>query len=84
MACILNGFQTVSSIFMQQVEQPVKALALSLSRQIVFLIPIALILPHFLGIDGVLWAGPAADTLAFFLAFVIVFWELKKYKQPAL
>lgn len=81
MACILNGFQTVSSIFMQQIEQPIKALVLSLSRQIVFLIPLAVILPLLLGIDGVLWAGPAADVLAFLLAFVIVFFELKKYKR---
>ena len=81
MACILNGFQTVASIFMQQIEQPIKALALSLSRQIVFLIPLALIFPRIWGIDGVLYAGPAADTLAFLLAFILVFTELKKYKQ---
>lgn len=68
---------------MQQIEQPIKALVLSLSRQIVFLIPLAVILPLLLGIDGVLWAGPAADVLAFLLAFVIVFFELKKYRRKA-
>lgn len=82
LACILNGFQTVSSIFVQQIEQPLKALALSLSRQIVFLIPLAMVFPHIWGIDGVLWAGPAADILAFVLAFIIVFIELRKFGQP--
>lgn len=85
LACILNGFQTVSSIFLQQIEQPLKALALSLSRQIVFLIPLAMAFPYFWGIDGILWAGPAADTLAFLLAFIIMFIELKKFgkQKPA-
>ncbi|MEY8390322.1 MATE family efflux transporter [Lachnospiraceae bacterium 45-W7] len=81
LACLLNGFQTVSSIFVQQIEQPLKALLLSLSRQIVFLIPLAMFFPRFLGVEGVLWAGPAADTLAFLLALIVVFMELRKYRQ---
>lgn len=78
--CFLNGFQTVASIFVQQIEKPVKALILSLSRQIVFLIPLAILLPVFLGVDGVLWAGPAADALAFILAAVIIIYEMKVLK----
>lgn len=66
--CIPTGFQTVASIFVQSVEKPLQAMLLSLSRQIIFLIPIAILLPRAMGIDGVLWAGPAADALAFFLA----------------
>lgn len=70
--CILNGFQTLASIFMQAVEKPIHAMILSLSRQIVFLIPFVLLLPKRLGIEGVLWAGPAADGLAFVLAFFVL------------
>ena len=81
LACVLNGFQTVSSIFVQQIERPLKALVLSLSRQIVFLIPLAIVMPRFWGIDGVLWAGPVADTLAFILAGIIVFSELRKFNH---
>lgn len=62
------------------IEKPVKALILSLSRQIVFLIPLAIWLPTFLGIDGILWAGPAADALAFILAVIIIVYEMKLLK----
>lgn len=62
------------------IEKPVKALILSLSRQIVFLIPLAMWLPTFLGIDGILWAGPAADALAFILAVIIIVYEMKLLK----
>lgn len=62
------------------IEKPVKALILSLSRQIVFLIPLAMWLPTFLGIDGILWAGPAADALSFILAVIIIVYEMKLLK----
>ena len=78
--CFLNGFQTVASIFVQQIEKPVKALILSLSRQIVFLIPLAMLLPMIFGVDGVLWAGAAADALAFILAAIIIIYEMKLLK----
>ncbi|MCH3917626.1 MAG: hypothetical protein LKE40_09210 [Spirochaetia bacterium] len=76
--CILDGFQTVSSIFVQAIGRPVSAMILSLSRQIVFLIPAVLILPKFLGIDGILWAGPVADGLAFILAIVVSIIDVRK------
>lgn len=79
--CILNGFQTVASIFVQAIERPVQAMILSLSRQIVFLVPAIIILPKHLGIDGVLWAGPVADALAFVLALVVIIIEIRKLKS---
>lgn len=78
--CILNGFQSVASIFVQAIEKPIQALVLSLSRQIVFLIPAVLILPRYLGIDGVLWGGPVADGLAFVLAVIVLAIEVNKLK----
>ncbi|MFR2849748.1 MAG: MATE family efflux transporter, partial [Hungatella hathewayi] len=42
--CVLNGFQTVAGIYMQAIGKPIKAAAISLSRQIVFMIPAAIIL----------------------------------------
>ncbi|GAU75976.1 MATE family efflux transporter [Fusibacter sp. 3D3] len=78
--CIFNGFQTVASIFLQAIERPVPAMILSLSRQIVFFIPAVLILPKFWGIEGVLWAGPVADGLAFILALTVILFEIKKLK----
>lgn len=79
--CVPNGFQTVASIFMQAVKRPAQAMALSLSRQIAFLVPAAILLPKYLGIDGVLWAGPLADALAFALALAVSAAELRRLKR---
>src|SRR5699024_5764893 len=49
MMCALNGFQIVSSTFFQAIGKPVKAAALSLSRQILFLIPMLIVLPKIFG-----------------------------------
>jgi putative MATE family efflux protein len=75
---ILNGFQTVAGLFAQSIGHPIKAAAMSLSRQIVFLVPAEFILAHVLGVMGVLWAGPVADTLAFILALALTIYDLKK------
>ena len=75
--CILNAFQVVSSIFFQAIGKPVRATILSLSRQIIFLIPAMLILPIFLRLEGILYSGPVADTLAFVLALIFILVEMR-------
>lgn len=79
--CPLTGFQTVAAIYLQAVGKPVKSAILSLSRQIIFFIPAALILPMFLGVKGVLWTGPVADGLAFVLALIFIIYERKQLKK---
>jgi putative MATE family efflux protein len=79
--CIPDGVQTVASIFVQAVKKPGQAMVLSLSRQIVFLIPLVLILPKFMGITGVLWAGPIADGMAFVLASFVLAADVKEIKR---
>ncbi len=74
--CFFNGFQTVAAIFFQSIGKPVKSGAISLSRQIIFLIPATMILCNIMGLDGVLWAGPVADGLAFVLALALTLKEL--------
>ncbi len=81
--CFLNGFQTVAAIFFQSIGKPVVSGAISLSRQIVFLIPAIMILCHYIGIKGVLWAGPAADGLAFIFALALILGEVKKINHLA-
>jgi len=66
---------------MQSIGKAVKSAVISLSRQILFLLPAEFILSSLMGITGVLWAGPAADTLAFILAVIIVGYELKILKK---
>ncbi len=81
--CFLNGFQTVAAIFFQSIGKPVLSGAISLSRQIVFLIPAVMILCNYMGIKGVLWAGPVADGLAFVFALVLIVAEVKKINRLA-
>ncbi len=77
--CFFNGFQTVSAIFFQSIGKAVTSGVVSLSRQIVFLIPAVMILCSCMGIEGVLWAGSAADGLAFILALILIILQMKKF-----
>ncbi len=78
MLCPLTGFQTVIAVYLQAVGKPVKSALLSLSRQIIFFVPTALILPIFLGVTGVLWTGPVADGLAFVFSVILLVYERKQ------
>ena len=81
MLCIFNGVQIPSGIFFQAIGQSTKSAILSLSRQIVILIPSMIILSQLFGIIGVLSAGPVADGLAFILAVSLLLREAKKLKN---
>ena len=83
MLCPLNGFQTVAAIYLQAIGKLIKSAVVTLSRQIVFLVPVALLLPKAMGVVGVLWAGPTADALAFILALAMIVYEMKKLKKMA-
>ena len=79
--CPLTGFQTVIAVYLQAIGKPIKSTILSLSRQIIFFVPAALILPMFLGVTGVLWTGPVADGLAFILSVAFLVYERKQLKE---
>lgn len=79
--CAVNGFQIVSGIFFQSIGHPKEAAFLSLSRQIIFLLPPAFILPHFLGVKGILWAGPVGDGISFLVALVMVLVKIARLKR---
>ena len=81
MLCIFNGVQIPSGIFFQAIGQSTKSAILSLSRQIVILIPSMIILSQLFGIVGVLSAGPVADGLAFILAVSLLLREAKQLKN---
>lgn len=68
---VFTCVQKVSSIFLQSISCPIKATLLSLIRDVIALVPLSLILPSFMGIEGVLWAAPIADVIS--LAFTIWF-----------
>ncbi len=67
----ISGFQLAAGIFFQAVGRPVNASIISLSKQIIFMIPAMLILAPILGVEGVLWAGPVSDALSFLLTILL-------------
>ena len=83
MLCIFNGIQIPSGIFFQAIGKSVKSAILSLSRQILLLLPATIILANLFGIDGILAAAPVADGIAFMLAIIFIVRELKKLKAPS-
>lgn len=76
-----NGVQLLSSNLFSAIGKPLKGLFLSMTRQVLFLIPLILILPNFMGIDGVLYAAPAADTAAICVTLIFIMKELGKMKK---
>ena len=79
--CICNGVQIPSGIFFQAIGKSLKSALLSLSRQIILLIPAMLILGGIFGLTGVLAAGPVADGIAFVLACTLLFLEIKNLNK---
>ncbi|WP_456115002.1 MATE family efflux transporter [Ruminococcus turbiniformis] len=77
---IINGVQLLSSNFFAAIGKPVKGLVLSMTRQIIFLIPLVLILPLFFGLDGILYAGPVADSIAFIVTVIFIVREMRSMK----
>lgn len=71
------GFQIISASYFQAVGKPKQAAFLSLSRQVLILIPAVLILPRFFGVDGILMAGPLADLTSSILTGIWITTELK-------
>ena len=76
-----NGIQPMSAGFFTSIGKAKLGVIMSLTRQLVFLLPLIVIFPLFMGIDGVMYAGPIADTAAFILAVVFAQRELNKMKN---
>ena len=81
MLCICNGIQIPAGIFFQAIGKGVKSAIISLSRQIVFLIPAMVVFGATFGIHGILYAGPFADGLAFIIAGILLILQVRKFKK---
>ena len=77
MLVICNGVQIPSGIFFQAIGKSAKSAILSLSRQILFLIPAMVTFGSLFGLIGVLYAGPFADGLAFVISGILIIVEMK-------
>jgi Na+-driven multidrug efflux pump len=75
------GFQIVTTNFFQCIGMPSKSIFLSLSRQLIFLLPPLLLLPHIIGSDGVWWSMPISDTLATFTTAYLFYRQMRKFKM---
>ena len=77
-ATFLNGVQPVTATFFTAIGKPIKGVFLSLTRQILFLLPLIVIFPLFLGIDGIMYAGPIADLVAGAVAIGMMVLEMRQ------
>lgn len=81
MMTFINGIQPMSSGFFTSIGKAKLGIVVSLTRQVIFLLPLILIFPLFMGIDGVMYAGPIADGAAAMAAAVCAARELKKMSR---
>lgn len=75
------GFQMVTSNFFQSIGMASKAIFLSISRQVLILIPCLLILPRYYGQFGVWVSMPVSDISASLIAGSMLVWQMKKLKR---
>lgn len=77
----LIGYQVVNAGYFQAVGKAKNAMILTITRQVLFLIPAILVLPNFYQLDGVWMAGPVADVMSAVLSAVFLFNEMKVLKK---
>ena len=77
----LVGFQIVVGGFFQYIGKAPLAILMSLTRQLLFLLPLLWFLPRQFGAQGVWISMPIADTASIILAFVLFMWQMRKIKQ---
>lgn len=75
------GFQMVTANFFQSIGMVGKAIFMSLSRQLLFLLPFLLIFPHIWGINGVWYSMPAADIVSSIVAAFILILHFRKFNK---
>ena len=74
----LNNIQPLATTFFTSIGKPGRGSFLALTRQILFLLPLMLLLPRVMGIDGILYAGPIADFAAATLSLILVLAALRQ------
>lgn len=75
------GFQMVITNFFQSIGKAKISMFLSLSRQLLFLLPLLITLPLWFGVDGIWWAMPISDTIAALVTLVLMAKYMKKFRS---
>jgi len=77
----LIGFQIIGAGFFQAIGKARPSIILSLTRQVLFLLPLILLLSLLWGVNGIWIAFPVADLLAIITTAIFLYKELKKIKK---
>ncbi|NTV90475.1 MAG: MATE family efflux transporter [Clostridiales bacterium] len=77
------GIQMVGSNYFQAVKKPVASMILTLSRQVLILVPMIIILPKIFGLTGIFIAGPVADFSSSAITVVWLSFEIKRLNRLA-
>lgn len=77
----IMGVQMVVGVYFQATGKAGKAMLLSLSRQILFMIPCMIILPHFFGVRGIMWSFPVSDIFSVTMAALMLGVEMRKLNR---
>lgn len=75
------GFQMITIGFFQSIGKAGISIFLSLTRQLLFLIPLLLILPNFFGLEGIWYSVPIADGTAAITAAIVLLYHMRKFKM---
>lgn len=75
------GSQAVITNFFQSIGMAKISIFLSLSRQMIYLLPLLVILPPLMGVDGVWWSLPISDALAFVTTWIIMIRYMRNFKR---
>lgn len=74
----LVGFQIIGAGYFQSIGKAGPSILLSLSRQVIFLLPLLLVLPIFMGLEGIWYSFPIADFLSIVLTGLFLWYDLRK------
>lgn len=77
----INGLQPITANFFTAIGKANRGIFLSLTRQVIFLLPLMIILPIFFGIEGVMFSAPIADGFAAVCAITFAVKELKSFQK---
>ena len=71
------GFPIIATTLFQSIGMAGKSIFLSLIRQVIFLIPLLLILPEHFGLEGVWAAFPTSDAMCIITTVIMVIWQMR-------
>ena len=73
----ISPIQPIASTFFTSIGKAGKGFFMSLTRQVLFLAPLIIILPRFMGVEGVVYAGPIADAAAVAVTTIFLVQEMR-------